>query len=142
MKRKATSALMFLLPEKFPNSVIPHNGWMVDYSSRTIEEQQIIDTISLNDVITNLAYSTLTPYIALQKQSNWLRNTPNLQILPFSDFDNSVRTLYTTFGGTDVASLVIPKLNDSPYSLLLDSDFETRQMIMNYYQEDYLLSPF
>jgi len=141
MKRKATSALMFLLPEKFPNSVIPHNGWMVDYSSRTTEEQQIIDTISLNDVITNLSSSTLTPYIVLQRQSNWLQNTPNLQILPFSDFESSVRTLYTVFGGVDALNLIVPKLNSSPDSLLTDCDFATRQMIMDYYQEDYSYEP-
>jgi hypothetical protein len=141
MKRRATSALMFLLPEKFPHSVIPHNGWMVDYSSRTTEEQEIIDTISLNDVITNLASSTLTPYIVLQRQSNWLRNTPNLQILPFSDFDNSVRTLYTVFGGVDAQNLIVPKLNSSPDSLLTDCDSTTRQMIMDYYQEDYSYEP-
>jgi hypothetical protein len=141
MKRRATSALMFLLPEKFPNSVIPHNGWMVDYSSRTIEEQQIIDTIGLNDVITNLTSSTLTPYIVLQRQSNWLRNTPNIQILPFSDFESSVRTLYTAFGGVDAQNLIVPKLNSSPDSLLTDCDSTTRQMIMDYYQEDYSYEP-
>jgi hypothetical protein len=114
---------------------------MVDYSSRTIEEQQIIDTISLNNVITNLASSTLLPYIALQKQSNWLQNTPNLQILPFSDFECSVRNLYTAFGGVDAQNLIVPQLNASPYSLLADCDFATRQMIMDYYSQDYSFEP-
>jgi hypothetical protein len=34
-----------------------------------------------------------------------------------------------------------PQLNASPYSLLVDCDFATRQMIMNYYQEDYSYEP-
>jgi hypothetical protein len=141
VKRKAVGALMFMLPEKFPDSIIPQNNWLVDYSTLPENEQKIIDTIELNDVISKLSVTTVRPYIVFQKQSQWLVNVPNLNILSFANFDNSVRTLYTTFGGTDASNLVIPKLNSSPNFPLENCDSKTRQMIMDYYAEDYSLSP-
>jgi hypothetical protein len=72
------------------------------------------------------------PLVIFKPQCDWYRNVPNLTILPFSEYETSIRFLETIFGSTGAD---IPRLHKTVTFLELDNDVE--EMVRDYYKEDY-----
>jgi hypothetical protein len=100
----------------------------VKFFNETDEDGTVWDA---REIITGLM-SGDPPLMLFKPQCEWYKNVPNLTILPFSEYETSIRFLETIFGSTGAD---IPRLHKTVTFLELDDDLE--EMVRNYYKEDY-----
>lgn len=95
-------------------------------------------------VLDTINFSEMYPYVFSEKillfvpQAVWLRDVP-VTVLPFSDYENSMRTLFDIFGVN--ADTPIPQLNVSDASFLLPLTKEEEERVRVFYQFDYAYQP-
>jgi hypothetical protein len=93
-------------------------------------------TLNAREKITDFMSGKPPSQPTFKLQSEWYKNVPNLTILPFSEYETSIRFLETIFGSKGPN---IPWFNKSGTFLKLDKDVE--EMIKDYYKEDYNYEP-
>jgi hypothetical protein len=100
------------------------------------EEGRVFDPRELITRFTN--DSQANRFILYKHQSDWYKNVPNLTILHFSEYDTHIRTLQEIFG-VKALDGNIPRAHRTSVSLTVDED--VKEMIRDYYREDYDYEP-
>ena len=129
LKKTNPRIFLNLFPEKFNGIDLPEDNTI------SPEFKQVLDTINFIDM-KPIIYSNIL--IILRPQLSWL-GYGNVTCLPYSDYDNSLRTIMTDFG-IDI-TVDIPRLNVTDTSFIVEPTEQELEEIRNFYQYDYAYQP-
>lgn len=135
---KCTGGMYDRFPELFTRMAPPPQLFYKNPADVPAEIQAIAQTITPRMVIESLFQRKWNFDIFSIQCDYW--TYCNATILPFSDFDNSAKTIIAAFNGD--TSIVIPKLNSADHNVLDNfADADTIDLIKNYYIKDYAFAP-
>lgn len=109
------------------------SDWRPNSTDLRIED---IDSNDPRRIITHLLEHGITPRITsitYMKQCEWYKNVPNLTLLPFAKYAESIEYLQRIFGVSFGG--VVPQVHKTFNKLELEPDVV--EMVMKYYEEDY-----